>query len=149
MSAALGTLTIGHTYSHQQHLPLCVQPAPHFKALGMLAPSLALSWPSHWAAGCSLELNMLCSEGGVRTCLYDHLLTWQNPMGSSISDDTVVHLNTPSGSQGGKVVPAFLFYEFWKTLSAACLSCEALAVAPPSSQGFYPLWALNSVSYIH
>lgn len=52
---------------------------------------------------------MLCTKDAIITCLYAHLLTWQDTKESSISDDTVVYLNTLNGSQDGKVVPVFLF----------------------------------------
>lgn len=100
--------TIGHTYSHQQRVPLCGRAAYTCfqKALGLQTPSLALQH-CHLTrpAGHSLHLNMLCSKDVMITCLYAHLLTGQDPM----SDDTIVHQNALSGSQDGKAVPEFLF----------------------------------------
>lgn len=44
----------------------------------------------------------------IRTHLYTHLLSWQDPGGRSISDDATVHLNALSRSQEEKVVLALL-----------------------------------------
>lgn len=52
--------------------------------------------------------NELCSMAVIRTHLYTHLLSWQDPGGRSISDDATVHLNALSRSQEEKVVLALL-----------------------------------------